>query len=91
MGPDRGAVLVDGVGRRRDEADERLAVGAGEGLRDDVGAGWVDGGGGVAILHLHRCALEAGREGGLVERPPLLEAPREVLGRAEVGVHLSSC
>lgn len=58
LGPDRGAVIVDGVGRRRDEADERLAVGAGEGLRDDVGAGWVDGGGGVAILHLHRCALK---------------------------------
>jgi hypothetical protein len=58
LGPDRGAVLVDGVGRRRDEADKRLAVGAGEGLRDDVGAGWVDGGGGVAILHLHRCALK---------------------------------
>lgn len=36
-----------------------------------------------------RSYLEAGREGGLVERPPLLEAPREVLGRAEVGVHLS--
>jgi hypothetical protein len=34
--------------------------------------------------------LEAWREGGLVEGPPLLQAPRELLGRAEVGVHLSS-
>lgn len=34
--------------------------------------------------------LEAWREAGLVEGPPLLQAPRELLGRAEVGVHLSS-
>ena len=34
--------------------------------------------------------LEAWREAGLVEGPPLLQATRELLGRAEVGVHLSS-
>jgi hypothetical protein len=33
--------------------------------------------------------LEAWREGGLIEGPPLLQAPRELLGCAEVGVHLS--
>jgi hypothetical protein len=32
--------------------------------------------------------LEARREAGLVEGPALLQAPRELLGRAEVGVHL---
>lgn len=34
--------------------------------------------------------LEAWREAGLVQGPPLLQASRELLGRAEVGVHLSS-
>ena len=32
--------------------------------------------------------LEARREAGLVEGPALLQAPRELLGRAEVDVHL---
>jgi hypothetical protein len=32
--------------------------------------------------------LEAWREAGLVEGPPLLQPPRELLGRAEIHVHL---
>jgi hypothetical protein len=32
--------------------------------------------------------LEGWREKGLVEGPPLLQAPRELLGRAEIHVHL---
>jgi hypothetical protein len=51
-----GSSLVHGliVG---EEADERLAEGAREGLCHDVGAGGVDGGGGVAVLRLHRGSL----------------------------------
>uniref|UniRef100_A0A0A9FG16 Uncharacterized protein n=1 Tax=Arundo donax TaxID=35708 RepID=A0A0A9FG16_ARUDO len=88
--PDWGT-LLDGLpcgASVGDEADERLAEGAWESLRDDVGAGGVDGGGRVAVLRPDRRPLEAWREAGLVEGPPLLQPPRELLGRAEVRVHL---
>jgi hypothetical protein len=63
-GPDRGALLRGGGGvGRRDEADERLAEGVREALRDDVGAAGVDGGGGVAVLRPYRRPL---KQNGLV-------------------------
>jgi hypothetical protein len=62
-GPDRGALLLRGSVGRRDEADERLAEGVWEALRDDVGAAGVDGGGGVAVLRPYRRPL---KQNGLV-------------------------
>jgi hypothetical protein len=52
--------LLNGAsaGGRRDEADERLAKGVREGLRDGLGTGGIDGCGRVTVLRPYRRSLE---------------------------------